>query len=442
VALAERYNGEIINADALQMYKGLPIATNKIPLEERRGIPHHLLDCIDLKEEPWTVTRFVTEAKRIVDEIRSRRKLPILVGGTHYYTQALLFRNALSHDTEEHLSTQEMEARWPILGKSGQDMLEELRKVDPEMAARWHPNDERKIRRSLEIWLRTGKKASDVYAEQVRNKLAALSTSAPANASRILSEGYGPVQPPLRYDTLVFWLYDEPDILKQRLDDRVETMVKQGLLAEVSTMDVAYDSLTQAGIVIDITKGIWVAIGFKEFKQYLTALKTRASGREVLEAKQAGIELTKIATRQYAKYQNRWIGSKLLHALQEVHAADSLFLLDRGETSYPVESTAANITCAFLAGRALPDPTSLSPAAERMLNLNRYLAQENDDKCTRHCEMCDVTVTTGKSWEQHLSSRKHKGLLRPPRPWDRRDDIHLNSRTSTETASSSASSKK
>src|SRR5689334_20221731 len=91
VELATRYNGEIINADAMQMYKGLPIITNKLTTEEQRGIPHHLLGSIELHEDPWVVTQFKKEATRIISEIRGRGKLPIVVGGTSYYLDGLLF---------------------------------------------------------------------------------------------------------------------------------------------------------------------------------------------------------------------------------------------------------------------------------------------------------------------------------------------------------------
>lgn len=87
--IAKRHGGEIVNADAMQLYEGLPVVTNKITTSEQQGIPHHLLGCIGLKEETWTVGKFVKEALTVIEEIRSRGRLPIVVGGTHYYTQAV-----------------------------------------------------------------------------------------------------------------------------------------------------------------------------------------------------------------------------------------------------------------------------------------------------------------------------------------------------------------
>ena len=161
----------------MQLYSGLPIITNKITVEERKGIPHHLLGCIGLDEPTWVVGTFVKRALGVIEEIRSRGKLPILVGGTHYYTQSLLFRDRLAEAEEDgeggeskkdHHEAQgpieDLEDKYPILKESTENLLERLQDVDPVMAERWHPNDRRNIQRSLEIYLQTGRKSSDIYA--------------------------------------------------------------------------------------------------------------------------------------------------------------------------------------------------------------------------------------------------------------------------------------
>lgn len=397
------------------MYKGLPIATNKITDEERRGIPHHLLGCIGLEEEPWTVSKFVGEAGKIVDEMRGRGKLPVLVGGTHYYTQSLLYRNVNLKELEndERISTEGQEKRWTILQKSGEEMLEELQKVDPIMAAKWHPNDTRKIRRSLEIWLETGKSASELYAEQRATKPATVPMGVIDNAEN----GTFKAHPPLRHDTLVFWLYDDPEILKERLNKRMDEMTKQGLLEEVETMERAYRDLGKTGLKMDTTKGIWVAIGYKEFKEHLEAIRSGANEIQLQKTRQSGIELTQIATRQYAKRQDRWIRLKLFQSFRDVQAVDKFFLLDRSDASKSVETTACDIAGAFLAGEALPDPSSLSTAAT-ILNSDKVIGADRATNYTRHCELCGTTVTTAIDWELHLKSKKHKYMLKPPREYN------------------------
>ncbi|KAI5277644.1 hypothetical protein KEM54_004933, partial [Ascosphaera aggregata] len=172
IDLASRFNGEIINADAMQTYKGLPVTTNQVQPHEMNGIPHHLIAVNSIEQEPWQVGLFRRECLKTIRDIRSRGKLPVLVGGTHYYTQAVLFNEQLvdyrgledaeaqPQEGERPLDAAAQE-RFKILDKSDQEILEKLREVDPVMASRWHPNEDRKIRRSLEIYLQTGRRASE-----------------------------------------------------------------------------------------------------------------------------------------------------------------------------------------------------------------------------------------------------------------------------------------
>ena len=406
----------------MQLYKGLPIATNKISVAQRHGIPHHLLDCIGLSEEPWTANKFVQEARAVVDDVRGRGKLPILVGGTHYYIQSLLFEDAVLDMPEAQLSTEEQEKRWPILGKGSEEMLEELKKVDPTMALKWHPKDVRKVRRSLQIWLETGRRASEIYAEQrpPRENLDAVDpvgepsrtalfdgrTKLDASSSRHSS---------LRYDTLVFWVYRDPETLKERLNQRVDEMITQGLLAEVECMDADYREQRRAGTLVDTSKGIWAAIGYKEFREYIDAIRDTADTLRLAVYKRSGAELTKIATRQYAKRQDRWIRLKLLKALVEVQAEGRLFLLDRGDEATCVETISHDVTFAFLAKTPLREPRSLSQSASAILDPTKVQPQNIKDDYVRHCHLCGIAVTTERSWNDHMNSQKHKALLKPPR---------------------------
>ena len=239
--LAKRYNGEIINGDAMQLYAGLPIITNKITAVEQQGVPHHLLGCIGLHEQTWVVGTFVKKATKVIDEIRSRDKLPILVGGTHYYTQSLLFKDRLPDENkheEEREFVENTKEEWPILKRSTEELMEELKRVDPVMAERWHPNDRRKIQRSLQIYLQTDRKASDIYAQQrSANDISASLDGCDSPADRLL----------MRFPTLLFWVHADSEVLKSRLNDRVDKMLEQGLLDEVHTMNHFADAQMQAG---------------------------------------------------------------------------------------------------------------------------------------------------------------------------------------------------
>jgi tRNA dimethylallyltransferase len=405
----------------MQLYSGLPIITNKITVEERKGIPHHLLGCIGLDEPTWVVGTFVKRALGVIEEIRSRGKLPILVGGTHYYTQSLLFRDRLAEAEEDgeggeskkdhHEAqgpTEDLEDKFPILKESTEKLLATLQDVDPVMAERWHPNDRRKIQRSLEIYLQTGRKASDIYAEQ------RLAQSAAISADPSSSEDSG-----LRFPTLIFWIHAETETLRARLDSRVDKMLQRGLLDEVRTLhDYATEHSTQQPI--DDSRGIWVSIGYKEFSAYTAALANGEANETDLQAlKDEAIERTKIATRQYAKRQTRWIRIKLLQALQAAHATSSLYLLDGtsiADFEAKVLSPAADVTRDFLAGDPMPEPKDMSEAAAEVLTAAASQDPESGASAPKKwlrqkCELCGVTCVTEKQWDAHARSRAHRRLV-------------------------------
>ena len=421
----------------MQLYNGLPIATNKISQDERKGIPHHLLGCIGLEEETWTVGKFVEEARTTIAEIRSRGKLPILVGGTHYYTQSLLFTESVLNPNDRWLPVAEQEKKWPILAASGAEMYGELQKVDPVMAARWHPKDVRKIRRSLEIWLQTGKRASETYAEQRNGKCrpereseVSKLDSAPIQTLESPAVGLKPASL-LRYDTLLLWVYSDLDVLRERLNKRVDGMINGGLLQEIESMEAFRRKQSETGAAVDTTRGIWVAIGYKEFGEYFEALRGGSDRVRLQQLKEQCTEQMKAATRQYAKSQIRWIRLRLLQEIRGANSADKMFLLDGSDLktwSEAVEDVAEVLTEGFLSGRPLPSPLGISKVSAAILS-----SDEPDRETvvrTQSCELCQVTVTTEKDWEQHLKSKQHKSLLKSQRNPDRQKRISTSEKLS------------
>lgn len=416
--LAIRFNGEIINGDAVQMYDGLPIITNKITKEEQKGIPHHLLGSIGLNEETWRVGLFKKKAGQVIQQIRSRGRLPILVGGTHYYTQSLLFEDTLVTDqidgedqVQTELSNLKISERFPILDGPTETIIERLKEVDPIMADRWHPKDRRKIQRSLEIFLLTGKKASDIYNEQKAKKNQKIHTS------DVSEEGHSesasdPGSP------LLFWVHSESESLKKRLDMRVDKMMKSGLLDEVKSMDAFLQDQAQAQIDVDRSRGIWVSIGYKEFEQYLAALKLGTESQKRLDELLAfSIEQTQAATRQYAKRQTRWIRLKLIPSLSNQNLLDRLYLLDGTDlTSWArtVSNAASNIAGKFLSGETLPTPSELSDVAKQLLTPERTyeFSDRSDLWIRRECETCHTIVVTEEQWQSHIKSRTHRRLTK------------------------------
>ncbi|KAF2431296.1 tRNA isopentenyltransferas-like protein [Tothia fuscella] len=411
VELALRFNGEIINGDAMQLYEGLPIITNKMTMEERKGVPHHLLGCIRLDKPTCTVGQFVTTALECIKEIRSRGRLPILVGGTHYYTQALLFKDHIIEKDEQ----KETGSGHPILKEPTEVILTSLREVDPIMADRWHPNDRRKIQRSLEIWLTTGKRASDTYVERLAEE------SNPSSARNDSEDAAN--RNTLRFSTLLLWVHSSKQSLTSRLDARVIKMVESGLLNEVENMNVFQAHQASLGTPVDRTRGIWVSIGYKEFEAYQLMLQSAAkSEAELAKLKEFAIEQTQAATRQYAKRQVRWIRIKLLNALSRADAMNTTFLLDGSDISTwneMVKDAGLALTEKFLRNEVLPDPLQISEVAKEMLEVKcEDLSQRPDLWVKRTCDACGITAATPAMWDMHIKSRGHRRATSTKAPRD------------------------
>lgn len=382
------------------MYQGLPIITNKISQEEQRSIPHHLLGNISLDEETWIVGVFKREANRIIQEIRSRGHLPIVVGGTHYYTKALLFKDSLvaSEDETSILSPAHDNSReHPILEDSTEAMRKKLQEVDPIMAERWHPNDRRKIRRSLEIFLTTGKRASDIYAEQQRRKAA---EAAAENDSEPTA------------DPLLFWVHTEKQALRDRLDGRVDKMLDAGLMEEITQMNNYLRTRSEA---FDSTRGIWQSIGFKEFQPFLRAVESGVAGNELEKLRLDCLGKMKTATKQYAKYQMKWIPKQMMPLLKEKGSLDKLYVLDSTDVSQyagQVTGQAIDLTKKFLAGEEMAPPLSISEFAREVLTAAEAVTSLQDSRCNKYCELCDTTLLTEQSWRTHLRAKAHQRRVR------------------------------
>lgn len=405
----------------MQMYEGLPIITNQIPVSERRGVPHHLMDCISLGQDPWKITRFKREALKIMDDIRSRGKLPILVGGTHYYTLSILFHKTIiaSDDELESSDDSSQPAEHAILDASSEEIHQKLKEVDPTMADHWHPNDRRKIRRSLQICLQTGRKASDIYKEQqdrkerLRTQLKAKS-AADNDSERETSPEIGQI----RFPTVAFWTHTDNEVLRTRLDNRVDGMIDNGLVQEAQTLFDYSKRRALEGAEIDRTRGIWISIGFKELDPYLTALSSQNLDPEELgKVKQDCVDWVKTATKQYAKNQLKWLRGQIWNSFRTADMTNRLYLLDATDPDAwdsSVQGPAEKVVEAFLSGKDCPQPNDLSDTADAILTARHEAAtkKENEIIQRRTCELCEVTANTLEQWNHHLTSRSHKRGLR------------------------------
>ncbi len=257
VELAQRFNGEVVSCDSMQIYRTMDIGTAKPTAEEMCGVAHHMLDVAD-PEENYSAARYVEQASACVDDILARGKLPIVAGGTGLYRDALLAGRtfaAFSGKFRQALEQRAANGELPAL-------YEELQRIDPQRAEKLHLADEKRIIRALEIWYETGK---TMTAHDQESKL----------------------QPP-RYEAVSIGLSfaDRADMW-ERIDRRVDEMMAAGLVNEVR-------SLLARGVSPTCTA--MQAIGYKEM---VAALLEGRSPEE-------GAEEIKLRSRQYAKRQLTW----------------------------------------------------------------------------------------------------------------------------------------
>ncbi len=257
VALAKKTDGEIISADSMQVYRRMDIGSAKIRPEEMQGVPHHLIDILDPSED-FNVSLFQELVKEKAAEIRGRGRLPILAGGTGFYIQSVLYDIPFGKEETDPALRERLEQEAERLGTDA--MEERLKEKDPVSALAYHGNRKRIIR-ALEYHELTGKLLSDKNREERMR--------------------------PTAYDAAFFCLTMPREILYQRIDERVDQMMKDGLLEEVK-------SLKEEGVRRDATS--MQGLGYRQLYDHL-------EGRYPLEE---AVERIKRETRHFAKRQLTW----------------------------------------------------------------------------------------------------------------------------------------
>lgn len=258
VQIAKLTGGEVVNCDSMQIYRRMDIGTAKPTVEEREGIPHHMIDVAE-PEEDYSVSRYCETAAPIVDDILARGKTAVIAGGTGLYMDSLIRGNSFAPFPSTGVR-EKLEERADREGT--ETLLEELRAVDSETAARLHLSDRKRIIRALEVWLETG----ETISEHNRK-------------TQEIPPRYTPI-----------WLgldFADRAELYERIDRRVDVMLEQGLVEEIRT-------LLNSGVSPSCTA--MQAIGYKEF---ISALE----GKITIE--QAAEQVRK-SSRHYAKRQLTW----------------------------------------------------------------------------------------------------------------------------------------
>ncbi len=258
IALAKKLDGEIISADSMQVYRRMDIGTAKIRPEEMQGVRHHLIDILE-PSEPFDVVQFQQRAKQAAHEILNRGHLPILVGGTGFYIQALLYDIDFTEESDGNLRRELEQMGETEEGRRA--LVEELQRVDPASLDRIHPNNLKRVIRAVEFYRLHGQPISGHNAAE-REKTSA-------------------------YESRYFVLTDDRDKLYGRIEQRVDEMLEQGLIREVRSL--MEEGLTPEDISMQ-------GIGYKEILAYL-------QGKCDLET---AVRTLKQNTRHFAKRQLTW----------------------------------------------------------------------------------------------------------------------------------------
>nr|AXF50742.1 tRNA isopentenyl transferase [Inonotus obliquus] len=316
VELALALGGKVINADAMQVYQGLDVLTNKLRSDEQKGVEHVLMNSKKPGEQ-YVVGEWVRDAKQEIENAQVEGKVPIVVGGTSYWIHHLLFPTGLPAQAGPSKSMSSapnavlssalrnlpgnlaaLYTKLPPVAPSAKTEPDEafalydlLSHLDPPMANRWHWKDTRKVLRNLEIIKENGRTASEVLAE----------THSMAECSC--------------YRALIFWLYADPEVLNPRLEERVDMpgslTAQQGLLDEIRS------------IRHTVVKSPVALSGFREFYDY--SIRDDTDDRTYATA----VAEMKINTTKYAKRQVKWIRNKLLPAVgADVKQSTKAYLLD------------------------------------------------------------------------------------------------------------------
>ncbi|MBQ3069271.1 MAG: tRNA (adenosine(37)-N6)-dimethylallyltransferase MiaA [Clostridia bacterium] len=287
VALAKVLNGEVVSADSMQVYKDIPVATAAPSFDERDGIPHHLIGHVSLSES-YSVARYAEEARRVIDEIAQRGRLPILCGGTGLYIAAVTDNIRYGEQDEEKVKAIRARLQEEAALKGDQAMWDTLHTFDPTLADKLHIHDRGRVLRAIEMYELTGVPMSEWHQRQKAE--------------------------PSPYDVKMLVLdFKDRARLYDRIDRRVDGMLKNGLLEETAAV-LRLESPTAEQ-----------AIGCKELRPYFDA---ECSLHEALE-------VMKRRSRQYAKRQMSWF--------RRLTTAHVLYVDDYADFDLLVEAASAFI---------------------------------------------------------------------------------------------------
>lgn len=390
IELAKIFNAEIINADSMQIYHGLDIATNKISTEEMCGIKHHLIGFLNPTHRTYNVHDFSAAALKIINDIWKDKRLPIIVGGTAYYIESVIFSNNLiySDDSTDGEVRQKLLQKFPT-----NDLLyEELQRIDPDAATQIHRNSSSKVIRALEIFYTTGRTKSEHHKMQ-REKIGRADLH------------YGNF---LRFQNTFLINLDAPkDFLDARLFERVEKMFERGLMDELIQFHGEYQGK------LENFYGLMQCIGLKEFLPYLELSEQErlsSKGKKLLEQCKASL---KTRNCRYSRIQRKWFYNRILNRGEYREIPQSISLNVSHDFRTEVMPFAIHLVRQFLSGKNMDDllKSTTSPTIMLLPVLNEMFHRPDYPENSRKilmCDVCNLEIHGIMGWEQHLQGKKHR----------------------------------
>jgi tRNA dimethylallyltransferase len=373
---------EIVSADAMQLYKDIDVLSAKASIEEQARVKHHLLSILNVDDFEFSVATYQRLAKDLVETLFSSQICPILVGGTNYYIESVIWKDKYMFEIDVSTIPEEIRAEMDKMSDS--ELHARLRSVDPERAELLHQNARRKVLRSLEIFYATYKPHSTWIKEQKAKAVLAF--------SRIC----------------FFWVSCETTTLDERLNRRVDDMVLIGLKDELKTISNRFQGRIEQ---IDWSRGAFQSIGLREFQPWITTYHN--TGIDDTSMFDSALLDVKTHSRQYARSQISWIKNEILpHSV--VYKLDST---DPSLWKQRVLQPAFAIASFLLKGGALENAGSIfnSGASPPFILLcpPPLKGEASEIPWKKHfCEYCNRTLNGDVEWQAHQRSKGHKAARR------------------------------
>ncbi|CAG9322965.1 unnamed protein product [Blepharisma stoltei] len=367
--IAKHFNGEIVSADSMQIYKKASLMTAKPSIQDMLEIPHHLVDFVPISEKQFTVCEYQNLALNAIQEIQKRGRLPVVVGGTMYYVESLLYDRPF---IKENYDLDSFE------NDTTEELYRKLEEADPEHAKKLAPQDRRRIRNALNYIFSSGK----LYSEK-------------NTVSKIRFP-----------ESIIIWLKCDKKILEQRARARIESMIKEGGTQEI--IEILNECATN-----DYTRGVLQSIGYKEFEPLLT------EGENSLPK---CIDNLLLATLQYSKKQLKWIKNRFQpylnmniidttsfsnweeitqQGIEIVQSSQGIgnkeIILDKKESFW---CEACNVK--------IFGSEKYEIHLQTRKHRNNTRKETEDDEEIRVCDICNKSAKGLRQWEFHINSKKHK----------------------------------